>query len=98
MERSVVDRGTKIDHRIAGEETTQPRILDAFFNRGNELTWDRAAENVDHELELAAPWQRFEPHLAVAELSVAAGLLLVPPVRFGGRGNRFTIRDPRKLQ
>ena len=76
-------RRAEIDHRIAGEKTAQTRVLDALFNRRHELARDRSAEDVVDELELAAARQRFELHLAVAELTVAAGLLLVPAVRFG---------------
>ena len=36
--------------------------------------------------------------LAVAELAVAAGLLLVPAVRFDARGDRLAIRDARRLE
>src|SRR5204862_5082647 len=59
---------------------------------------NRAAEDVVHELEVAAARQRLELDLAVAELPVPAGLLLVPAVRLGRGGDRFAIRDPRQLQ
>ena len=62
-----------------------PRVLDALLDRRHELPRDRAAEDVVDELEVAAARQRLELHLAVAELAVAAGLLLVPAVRFGRR-------------
>ena len=50
------------------------------------------------ELEIAAARQRLELHLAVAELAVAAGLFLVPAVRFGRRRDRLAIGDARQLQ
>ena len=61
--------------------------------RGN-----RAAEDVVDELEVAAARQRLELDLAVAELAVPAGLLLVPAVRFGRRGDRLAVGDARQLE
>ena len=69
-----------------------------FSTAGNELPRDRTAEDVVDELEVAAARQRLELDLAVAELAVAAGLLLVPAVRFGRRGDGFAIGDARQLQ
>src|SRR6185436_14213213 len=98
MKGSVVDGRPEIDHWIAGKEPAQPRVLDALLDRRHELTRNRAAENVVDELELAAARQRLEFHLAVAELSVAAGLFLVTAVRLGRRGARFAVRNARQLQ
>ena len=42
--------------------------------------------------------ERLHLDLAVAELTVAAGLLLVPAVRFGRRLDRLAVRDARRLQ
>ena len=50
------------------------------------------------ELEVAAARQRLELHLAVAELAVAARLLLVAAVRLDRRVDRLAVRDPRQLQ
>ena len=52
-----------------------------FSTGGNELARDRAAEDLVDELEVAAARQRLHRDLAVAELAVAAGLLLVAAVR-----------------
>ena len=60
-------------------------VLDALLDRRDVLPRDRAAEDVVLELEVAAARQRLDPDLAVAELAVAAGLLLVPAVRLGRR-------------
>ena len=75
-----------------------PRVLDPLLDRRHELARDRAAEDVVDELEIAAARQRLEPDLAVAELPVAAGLLLVAAVRLGRGGDRLAVRDPRQLQ
>ena len=69
-----------------------------FSTAGNELPRNRSAEDLVDELEVAAARQRLHPDLAVAELAVAAGLLLVPAVRVGLGGDRLAIGDARRLQ
>ena len=69
-----------------------------FLDGRHELPRNRAAEDVVHELEVGAARQRLDLDLAVAELAVAAGLLLVAAVRFRGRLDRLAIRDARRLQ
>ena len=69
-----------------------------FSTAGMNCARDRAAEDVVDELELAAARQRLHPDLAVAELAVAAGLLLVAAVRLDARRDRFPIRDARRLE
>ena len=64
-----------------------------FLDRRDELPRDRAAEDVVDELEVAAARQRLDLDLAVAELAVAAGLLLVPAVRLGRRRDRLAVRE-----
>ena len=98
MERPVEDGCPEVDHREAGEEAAHPRVLDALLDGRDELPRDRAAEDVVDELEVAAARQRLDLDLAVAELAVAARLLLVPAVRLGGRGDRLAVRNPRRLQ
>src|SRR4051812_19212090 len=92
----VEDAGAKIDHRVARQEAAQPRILNALLDRRHELARDRAAEDIVDELELAASRKRLEFDLAVAELAVAAGLLLVPAVRLGGGGKRLPVGEARQ--
>jgi len=69
-----------------------------FSTGRHELPRDRAAEDVVHELEVGAARQRLDPDLAVAELAVAAGLLLVSSVRLGRRLDGLAIRDAGRLQ
>ena len=69
-----------------------------FLDRGHVLSRDRAAEDVVDELEVAAARQRLDPDLAVAELAVAAGLLLVAAVRLGGGRDRLAVGNPRRLE
>ena len=96
--RAVEHRGLEVDHRVAGEEAAHARVLDALLDRRHELPRDGAAEDVVLELEVAAARQRLDPDLAVAELAVAAGLLLVAAVRLGGRGDRLAVGNPRRLE
>ncbi len=69
-----------------------------FSTAGMNCRGIDAAEDVVDELEVAATGQRFELDLAVAELAVAAGLLLVPAVRFGRGRDRLAIGNARQLQ
>ena len=69
-----------------------------FLDRGNEPARDRAAEDLVDEFELAAARQRLHLDLAVAELAVAAGLLLVPAVRLDARRDRLAIRNAWRLE
>ena len=98
MVRAVVERDAEVDHRVAGEVAAHARFLDALFDRRNELPRDRAAEDLVDELELAAARQRLHPDLAVAELAVPAGLLLVPAVRLDARRDRLAVGDARRLE
>ena len=98
MVRAVEDRDAEVDHRKAGEIAAHARFLNALFHRRNELARDRAAEDVVDELEVRAARQRLDLDLAVAELAVAAGLLLVAAVRLGRRLDRLAIRDARRLE
>ena len=91
MERPVEHGDPEVDHRVAGEIAAQPRVLDPLLDRRDELPRDRAAEDVVDELEVGAARQRLDLDLAVAELAVAAGLLLVPAVRLGRRRDRLAI-------
>ena len=69
-----------------------------FLDGGDELPRDRAAEDLVDELELAAARQRLHADLAVAELAVAAGLLLVAAVSVDARRDGLAIGDARRLQ
>src|SRR5205807_8153874 len=84
-------------HRVAGEIAADARFLNAFFDGGDELARDRAAEDVVDEFEVRSAGERFDLDLAVAELAVAAGLFLVPPVRLGGGLDRLAVRNARRL-
>ena len=83
MVLAVVELHLEVDHRVAREEALQARLLDALLDRRDEVLGDRAAEDVVDELEVRAARERLHADPAVAELAVAAGLLLVAPVGLG---------------
>jgi hypothetical protein len=72
-----------------------PRCL---FHRRNEVLGDGAAENLVGELEFGAARQRLHLDPAIAELPVAAGLLLVPALHVGLPANGLAIRNFRRFQ
>ena len=101
MVRAVKDRGFEVDHRVAGEEAAHARVLDPLFDGWYELSRNRPAEDVVFELEIAPAGKGLNPDLAVSELAVTAGLLLVTAmgpgctVSFHGR-MRGGLRMPRR--
>src|SRR5207245_2118624 len=66
--------------------------------RGDVLPGNRASEHLVDELEVAAARKRLDLDLAVGELSVSAGLLLVPSVRIGRPRDRLPIRNFRRME
>src|SRR5207245_10105340 len=66
--------------------------------RWDVLPGNRASEHLVDELELAAARKRLDLDLAVGELSVSAGLLLVPSMRIGRPRDRFPIRNFRRME
>ena len=59
---------------------------------------NRAAEDFVGELEVAAARQRFHLDPAIAELAVAAGLLLVAALDVGPAANGFAVGNLRRFQ
>ena len=98
MVRTVEHRHAEIHHGEAGEIAAHACFLDALFDGRNELSRNRAAEDVVDELEVRSARQRLHLDLAVAELPVAAGLLLVPAVRLRCSLDRLAVRNARRLQ
>ena len=69
-----------------------------FSTAGNEVLGNRAAEDLVGELEVAAARQRLHLDPAIAELAVAAGLLLVAALDVGPAADRLAIGNLRRLQ
>src|SRR5208337_846558 len=91
--RAVVEDYSEIHYRKSCEVTASSGILDSFFYRRNEVSWNRAAKNVVDELELPATRQRLHFDFAIAVLAVPAGLLLVASLHVGLAPDGFAIRD-----
>src|SRR6185437_12291920 len=73
-------------------------LLDALFDRGDEVARDGAAEDLVDELEASAAFERLHADLAVAELAVAAGLLLVPSLHVGPAQDGLPVGHARSAQ
>ena len=71
---------------------------DSLFDRGNEVPRNGAAEDFVFEFELSAARQRLHANPAIAELAVAAGLLLVAALHVGLAANGFAIRNLGRVQ
>src|SRR4051812_40310481 len=74
---AVVEDDFKTDEGEAGEISAPRRSHDALLDCGDKVFWDGPAEDVVLEDEAAAARHGFHLDLAVAELPVSAGLLLV---------------------
>ena len=82
-----------VDDGEAEHAAVLHRLDDALLHRGDELTGDRAADDLVDELEAAAALERLDPHERHAELPVPAGLLLVLALGLGLVGDRLAVRD-----
>ena len=71
---------------------------DAFFDGRDEVPGDGSAEDFVVELELSAARQRLHANPAIAELAVAAGLLLVAALHVGLAADGFAIRNLGRVQ
>ena len=98
MVGTVVEDNSEIDYRISRQVTASSGVLDSLFYRRNVVLGDCPAENVVHEFKLCAARQWFHLDLAVAELSVTAGLLLVTALHVGAPTNGLAIRHLRRFQ
>ena len=77
MVGAVVQGGLQVHHRVAGQHTVDHGLPEALFHRGEVVLGHRAAHDLLAELHLLLlAGLKADPH--VAELAVAAGLLLVP--------------------
>ena len=96
--RAVIKDHAEIDGRKSRKHSLLPRFLNSFFDGGNEVSRNRAAENFVHEFEIAAARQRLHPDLAIAILAVTAALFLVFALNVGFALDRFAIRNFRRMQ
>ena len=90
---AVVDGGLEVDDGVAGEVAAGGGLDDALLDGGDEVAGDGAAEDFAGELEAAAAGEGLHADFAVAELAVAAGLLLVAALGLGLAADGFAVGD-----
>src|SRR5690349_21914769 len=94
----IVERHAEVDDRVAGEDAVRQDFPDTFLHRGDEVPRDHAADDRVLELEALAARERRELDPGVAVLTVAAGLLLVLPLRLRRPLDRLLVGNLRRLQ
>ena len=75
-----VQRGLQEHNRVAGQNALADAVAQALFNGRDEVLRDAAADGLIGEDHLFGLGLRLEADIDVAELAVAAGLLLVTAV------------------
>ena len=98
MVGAVVQRGLEVDERVAGEDALLHGVAQALFDRGEEVFGNAAAEHFlgeDHFLRLLLG---LEADPDIAELTAAAGLLLVAAVGFDLRLDLLAVRHAGGLE
>ena len=88
MVLAVEERHVEIGHGIAACAVRE-RFAHALFDGGNELAWNDAADDLLFEGNAGAAfaWLEAKPH--IAELTMAAGLMLVARVYLGAARDRL---------
>ena len=77
-----VQRGLEEHQGIAGQDALGDAVAKTLFNRRDEVLGHAAAHGLVHEDQILGLGLGLEADVDVAELAVAAGLLLVPSVDF----------------
>ena len=82
-------------HHATGERTARHGFQNAFFNSGDVVLRDGAA---DHRIDKFKLFRRFDPQMYFGKLSVTAGLFFVAVCGFAFCIDCFTVRDLRRIQ
>ena len=98
MIAAIEDRDAEVDHGITSQIAASRRLLHTLLDSRNELAGNRAAKDVIDKLETAASGKRLNAKLAVAELSVSSGLLLVPSMAGCVCANGLPVRNLRRFK
>ena len=93
---AVDQRDRAIDH-FEAERALAHRLADAVLDRRDPLLGDRSAVDLFLEVEAGAAGQRFHFDDHVAELAVAARLLLVTALLGHRFADRFAVADCRRV-
>src|SRR5690606_7703356 len=89
--------GLEVDDREPGQDAAPRCFLNALVDGRDELAGDHTARYRIREQVALAARAGLEAHVAVSELAVAAGLLLVLALRRGLAADRLAIGDARLL-
>ena len=82
-------------HHLEAERSLFERLDRAFLDRRDEVSRHHAAADLVLELEAGAARQRLDVEHDIAELAVAAGLLLVPAALDDAFLDGFVVADRR---
>ena len=94
---SVEQRRAEINDGETRQGPLRQRLAQSLFDRGYELSRHGSAGNLVLELETGSAFERAEPDVNIPVLSVAAGLLLVLPLRLGDLPDRLPVRNLGRL-
>ena len=90
---TAVDEGhLKINKRVTGNGTAGGCLDNAFLDRRAEILRHCTAKDLIHPLKSGPALQRFKNDLAIAKLSAAARLFLVPALDLDLLGDGFLVR------
>ena len=95
MVRALVNSNFNVNHRITSQNAFAHGLLDALINSGDEAAWNVAANDFVHKL-VACIWVWLDAQPAVAILTGAAGLLLVPALSACNSTDRLAIWDAKR--
>src|SRR5207237_4538754 len=85
----------EVHHGTAGQDAAECGLLDAAVHRRNELSRNRAADDLVGESVPGAAWPRHHPDPAVPELATPTALLLVLAFPFGAAFDGLAVGDLR---
>ena len=88
----------EVHERETGQDAPLGRFMDPLLNGRDELARNRSAHDMIFEADSVTALGGEDTHPAIAELSSATRLLLVPALSFRSRPNRLTVRDLRFRQ
>ena len=97
MVAAVQQGGFQADHGITGQHALLSGKADALFNSREEVLRHAAAEHLLFEDDLLAV-AGLEVDDDIAELAVAAGLLLVTALLLAGLADGLAVSDTRSLE
>src|SRR6185503_20977019 len=85
-------------HRKARDRAFAQNLPHAFLDRWNELRGNRTADHIVDELETLAALERLDSQIHLAELTGAAGLLLVTMMAWRRARDRLFVWNARHVR